>query len=162
MKAEINGVQITLTDEQVEQIRKHTEKPKNWWDEWMPDTSIGHYNVEFGINGYFAEFYTYFGNKDIKEICIFKREQAELMAKKVQIMIEMQNFASLRNDGWVANWEIENIKWGIEHVNCLFIIQHQIASNYFVLGIAVKSKKIAEEMLCIFGDRIKEVYNVQY
>ena len=34
--------------------------------------------------------------------------------------------------------------------------------NAFVFGVAVKSRKIAKEVLEEFGDRIKNIYNKQY
>lgn len=163
MKVEVNGVQITLSAEQLEQIRKQTEKPKHWWDEWMPIGEHTCFNLRIGVSENHIEDWDFVGDDEInRPIYFHTRKQAELMAKKVQLMIEMHNFASLRNDGWVADWFNDKIKFGIKVLHSGGFIDCYSLQNTFAFGIAVKSKKIAEEMLSIFGDRINEVYNTQY
>ena len=82
-------------------------------------------------------------------------------------MVEMHKFSELRNEGWVADWKDKNaLKWGIRADDYYCVAKSPVSSirfecNDFTFGIAVKSQTIAEEMLEIFGDRIKEIYNTQ-
>ena len=89
----------------------------------------------------------------------------ELYEEKALLMADMMHFAYARNDGWVPDWEIPSSKkWGVESEG----LEEEVYStsyfslNCFVFGIAVKSRKIAEEMLAEFGERIEKVYNKQY
>ena len=92
------------------------------------------------------------------------KDECVLLMNKVMLMQEMHAFAHVKNEGWVADWEdLSEEKFGILYstyegleVNC------SMGCNYFIFGIAVKSKEIAEEMLAEFGERVVEIYNKQY
>ncbi len=88
----------------------------------------------------------------------------ELLEKKVSLMADMMYFAYVRNEGWVPNWgDDEQDKYGLSIGNNreIYSISYCVY-NCFLFGIAVKSEKIAREMLVEFGGRIKEIYNKQF
>lgn len=87
---------------------------------------------------------------------------AQLIADKCTLMLEMHQFAYHNNDGWVADYRNnKQYKFGVRHLNNKFIVDSVLHQNILVFGIAVKSKELAEQMLSEFGDRIKQLYNVQ-
>ena len=91
------------------------------------------------------------------------REQAELIKEKARLMQEMHAFAHVRNGNWVPDWGNEcQKKYGILSRGAVIKVDYLIGYNSLIFGIAVKSRKIAEEMLEEFGERIKKVYNKQY
>jgi hypothetical protein len=88
----------------------------------------------------------------------------ELYEEKALLMEDMMHFAYVRNEGWVPNWgDDEQDKYGLSISNNreIYSISYYV-HNCFLFGIAVKSEKIAREMLVEFGGRIKEIYNKQY
>ena len=90
-------------------------------------------------------------------------EQAELIKEKMLLMQEMHAFAHVRNEGWVADWEDGGrMKYGIIQKGNKVEGYYFYHANSFVFGVAVKSKKIAEEMMEIFGERIEKFYNKKY
>lgn len=89
-------------------------------------------------------------------------EQAEQHAKKLNLYTEMQVFANFRNGDWVADWSDENQeKYGIDIHKCEFRLDYYKSLSSFIFNVAVKNKKIAQEMLEEFGDRIKECFNLK-
>lgn len=90
------------------------------------------------------------------------KEQAELVKEKMLLMQEVLAFAHVRNEGWEADWRGEGDKYGITMFEDGMAVERNISVNSFIFGISVKSKKIAEEMLRIFGERIKKYYSKQY
>jgi hypothetical protein len=81
---------------------------------------------------------------------------AELFAKKVDLMNRMNLFALIHNEGWKARWEGQRQeKWGITHNEDLdFNIERSDDFNLSVFGIAVKSEEIAKAMLEEFKDEL--------
>ena len=78
-------------------------------------------------------------------------------------MQEMHAFAHVKNEGWMPDWgDDDESKWGIAIYENKCLIENFYDVNYFIFGIAVKSREIAEEMLAEFGERIKRIYNKQY
>ena len=90
-------------------------------------------------------------------------EQATITKEKMLLMQEMLAFAYIKNGNWVADWTSKNQpKWGVFIYIDTPEVNWTINANNLVFGIAVESNEIAEEMLEIFGDRIKMFYNLQY
>lgn len=86
-----------------------------------------------------------------------------LYEEKALLMADMMHFAYVRNEGWVPDWgDDDESKWGIAIYENKCLIENFYDVNYFIFGIAVKSKEIAKEMLEEFGKRIEEIYNKQY
>lgn len=88
----------------------------------------------------------------------------ELYEEKALLMADMMHFAYVRNEGWVPNWgDNEQDKYGLSIGNNreIYSISYCVY-NCFLFGIAVKSEKIAREMLEEFGKRIERIYNKQY
>ena len=119
MKINVNGVQITLTKEQLEEVEK----------------------------------------QDV----LNRERQDKLIAKKCALMIEMHNFAYDVNEGWVADWEDMSFpKFGIGLSSGVARVTDLYNANGLCFGIAVKSKRLAQEMFEEFGDRVQEIYDIQY
>ena len=134
--------------------KEQLEPKKEWWKELEMEV----YAVFSNYKGFYGD--TIFGTRNPQHT--LTQQQAQILAKKFTLMQEMTRFRDLRNGDWVADFsDINQNKWGIifneskneTDYNCVF-------SNMFTFGIAVKSEEIAEEMQSIFGDRIKEVYNL--
>ena len=91
-------------------------------------------------------------------------EQAELIKEKMLLMQEMYAFAHVKNEGWIPDWgDLSKEKFGVLYSAYEGLeVECTMGCNYFIFGIAVKSREIAEEMLAEFGDRIKKIYNNQY
>lgn len=105
------------------------------------------------------------GNARPSKYLIHDKKLAEYLAEKLTLIQEMEVFAWLRNGNCKPNWyDIQKRKYGLvaQHKNdenCL-IVDFLQTTNNFLFGICVNSKEIANEMLKIFGDRIKAVlYN---
>lgn len=109
-----------------------------------------------------------------------QKDFAQLIAEKCTLMLEMHQFAYYNNDGWIPDWSTHRQdKFGIRHSTEIvfsqpttegFTVYHYnnrnsenatLHKNYFIFGISVKSRELAEKMLVEFGDRIKQLYNVQ-
>ena len=136
------------------------------WRYMLVDVKSSHYylGVEFdcslstrkfiGSSGFSKPIYS-FHNKT----------QAQLVADKVNLLIEMENWAYANNfqeDGklWVADWSDENQdKWGIEFLNGFDVCEY-ITCNALIFGIAVKDEETAKRMLEYFKDSLS-VYNKQ-
>ncbi len=87
----------------------------------------------------------------------------ELYEEKALLMADMMHFAYVRNEGWMPDWgDDDESKWGIAIYENKCLIENFYDVNYFIFGIAVKSKEIAKEMLEEFGKRIEKIYNKQY
>ena len=88
----------------------------------------------------------------------------ELYEEKTLLMADMMHFAYVRNEGWMPNWgNLSEEKFGVLYSAYEGLeVERTMGCNYFIFGIAVKSKEIAQEMLEEFGERIEEIYNKQY
>lgn len=89
----------------------------------------------------------------------FKNEsEVDKIIQKLELFAKMENFALVRNEGWVADWKSGEKKYGIvqEHEN--FVINHNVPFNVFVFNISVKSQEIAEEMYNLFSKELKSVF----
>lgn len=133
---------------------------KNKKDNWRDKLTKGDYVIGRGLNGLEA----WYGYNRLEAEHTFKtKEQAQLLADKMNLMQKMHAFAHARNDGWVPDWEDGNSKWGLTTDSFEGVrLDYYFNLNGFIFGIAVKSEEIAEEMLAEFGERIKEIYNKQY
>lgn len=90
------------------------------------------------------------------------KESAELVKDKMLLMQEMHAFAHAMNDGWLPNWnDYSQKKHGIIYER-IFKIVLLYCYNSFTFGIAVKSEKIAEQMLKEFGEKLENYYHKQY
>ena len=70
----------------------------------------------------------------------------------------MYNFCQLRNGENKIDWTDSNkYKYGVIYNKGLSVELYS-SFNTFVFGLALLSREHAEEMLSIFGDRIKAVY----
>lgn len=154
---------IKELEDQLNQLKELANKAdeNDWRDKLVqPDREGHHY-----IDGYTEHGYSisWENHSKIKPEHAFKTfEQAELMAEKMLLMQEMHAFAHVRNEGWEPDWESYSFKYGVSiYRNSAYVVE-RIDHNDFAFGVAVKSEKIAEEMLEVFGERVEKIYNRQY
>ena len=139
------------------------EKAREWYEGrefkemYMP---IG--NID-GIHA--VDISEYLGGKDMKgagfepQRVFDNMEQAVLATDYLNLFIEMYNFCQLRNGENKIDWSDCAVqKFGLVYQGNV-LVQKYTSVNVFVFGLAVLTKEHAEEMLSIFGDRIKEVYS---
>jgi hypothetical protein len=135
----------------------------NWEDKWVQPQNEVYYRIEDDTYTCLRTTRTNSGSARKPRHAFQTQEQADLMAEKCKLMVEMQNFAAVHNEGWKPNWSIGISKWGIAHnEDDSFIEEDYTTYNCFVFGITVKTKEIAEKMLEEFEERIKQFYNEQY
>lgn len=132
-------------------------------DDWRDKLTKGDYAVGATEDG----LSPWFGIHIKKAEHTFKeKEQAQLLAHKMNLMQEMYAFAHVKNEGWVPDWESGHIeRYGVFHEKYgVFKVRVRSRTTYnaFVFGVSVKSEAIAKEMLEEFGERIEEIYNKQY
>ena len=150
---------IAELKEDIEKLEAIINKKDNWREKLISDT--GNYSIIAGRKGF-----TYGKGFDRDKIeHTFKEENhAKIMANKMQLMQEMHSFAYVKNEGWIADWrDGRKNKFGILYnAHDEFEVRSIEWCNYFVFGVSVKSREIAEEMFEEFGGRIEEIYNKQY
>ena len=155
MKTKIEELEKRLAEIQAEIKALKKPEPKK---EWFEELEHGDYTFINKIGSGFSAY----RSSDYGVFHTFKtQQQAELMAKKCALMVEMHKFSELRNGDWVADYSDANQeKFGIRLTD-IFETTKRFECNDFCFGVSVKSRQIAEEMLSIFGDRINEIYNTQ-
>ena len=149
--------------DEIDRLQAIINKPDRWQDKLVqPDKEEYFYLMNYSRDGFRTAWSR--ESKRKPEHAFKTEEQAELIKEKMLLMQEMYAFAHVRNEGWVPDWDNgDQKKWGIFY-DALGRLQVYFNTwgNDFVFGIAVKSRKIAKEMLEEFGDRIKNIYNKQY
>ena len=159
-----NGVRELRED--IEELEEIINKPNRWQDALVqPGENENDYFYISGHerNGLDVIISSLKTNRK-PEHAFKTEEQAELIKEKILLMQEMHAFAHARNEGWVPDWNDGKVgKFGILY-NAYdeFEVLGSFWCNYFVFGISVKSMEIAVEMFEEFGERIKEIYNIQY
>lgn len=89
------------------------------------------------------------------------KEKIDNLSEKIQLLADMTEYADRVNDGWVPDWSRSDLKWGIYYDNIKLFHSDWFSCGHgaqFVFGIVVKSKKLAEQMLSKFKDRIEKYY----
>ena len=116
------------------------------------------------LNSVMSELEAIINKKDEWRDREINKDEYVLLANKVTLMQEMHQFAHVRNEGWLPDWESSHqTKWGLIYGGFVRLyLDNKYTSNNCIFGVAVKSREIAQEMLEEFGERISEVYNKQY
>ena len=154
---------IDAIKKELAELEAIVNKPEKWQDKLVQPTKEEYYYMA----GHALEGLTIYSNicstaKRKPEHAFKIQEQAELVKEKMLLMQEMLAFAHVRNEGKQFDWTDSTDKFGIQMTGGDLEIDNFYRANWFVFGIAVKSREIAEEMLEIFGERIEKYYNVQY
>lgn len=148
---------IREMEEEIKELETIINKKDNWKDKLTKSD----YVISGGLNG----LEPWHGFNRLKAEHTFKtREQAQLLADKMNLMQQMHAFAHVRNEGWVPDWDNgDQKKWGIFY-DALGRLQvyYNTWGNDFIFGLSVKSREIADEMAKEFGERIEKVYSKQY
>lgn len=99
-----------------------------------------------------------------KGIEFFKDKDKAIHAIEVlKLHLEMLRFAEVKNGDWKPDWTSNpHDKYGIEIYNGYLSPSKYSTHNVFIDQISFKSFGIAQEALEIFGDRIRELYNLKY
>lgn len=134
----------------------------NWEDKWIQPDNGNFYKIGTETSeGFESIFYSTTSTRKPRHA--FKtKEQADLMVEKCKLMVEMQNFAAVHNEGWTPMWGFDSNNYGIRVIESELFVTNFYSNNNFVFGVAVKSIGIAKKMLEEFGTRIKKYYNEQY
>lgn len=163
LEVEVNGnkIMITLTDDQIKQLQ--TPKKMEWYEEIEFDKNV--FMIDSKTRGgVYAHCFTDISSKPEHNKCIFNNlKQSIVAADYINLFIEMYNFCQLRNGNNKIDWSNGNkCKYGISHSMShrdIIYVSSWFKANEFIFGLAVLTQEHAEEMLSIFGDRIKEVYS---
>lgn len=149
-------------NEKIIELQAIINKPDRWQDSLVqPDKGQYFYLVSNTDKGLDVGLNSVFNRKP--EHAFRTQEQAELIKEKMLLMQEMHAFAHVRNQGWMPDWRnVGQVKHGIVQNGNDAEVDWFTHANFFVFGVVVKSKEIAEEMLDIFGERIEKFYNKQY
>jgi hypothetical protein len=134
----------------------------NWEDKWIQPQNVVFYRIEDDAYTCFNSKSTNSGSARKPRHAFQTENQANLMAEKCKLMVEMQNFAAVYNEGWTPMWGLDSNNYGIRVMESKLFVTNSSSYNNFVFGVTVKSKEIAEKMLEEFGARIKKFYNEQY
>lgn len=161
LAAEMLAKEVNELKTIIEELQNEPVEQEKWQDKLVQPCRDEHYYITtfhykgFSVNSAF--------NTERKPEHAFKtREQAELVKEKMLLMQEMLAFAHAKNEGWKPVWEDDSVKHGIRYKGDTLCPCSYYHANNFVFGIAVKSIKIAEEMLEIFRERIEKHYKNQY
>lgn len=151
---------IENMEQELQKLKKEALQEK-WQDKLVQPSKDKHYFItSFHYQAFSVNSAT---NTVRKPEHAFKtKEQAELVKEKMLLMQEMLAFAHARNDGWEPVWEDDSVKHGIRYKGDTLCPCSYYHANNFVFGIAVKSIKIAEEMLETFRERLEKYYKKQY
>jgi hypothetical protein len=97
------------------------------------------------------------------EHSFFSHEDAEFIREKCDLLIEMSNFAFIKNSNWQADWnDKEQKKYGIILKDGITNVNENDVFNLYVFGIALKNRVLALEMLDEFKIRIEKYFNKQF
>lgn len=151
---------IENMEQELQKLKKEALQEK--WQDKLVQPSKGEYYfiADAQERGFFVNSHI---NSERKPEHAFKtQEQAELVKERMLLMQEMLAFAHVRNEGWKPVWEDDSVKHGIRYKGDTLCPCSYYHANNFVFGIAVKSIKIAEEMLETFRERLEKYYKKQY
>ena len=166
INTEIDGksITITLTKEQLEEIKQQTE-PEKWQDKLVqPNKEDYYYLAQAKSTGELGIFISTCTPRK-PELVFETRQQAQLLADKCNLMIEMHNYAYAVNDGWIPDWNNNSqYKYGThsDYTGKIHSNNQRNTINDFLFGIVVNSHELAKEMLQEFGARLEKLYNQQY
>lgn len=157
-KIKINGQEFTI--EQLNELIEQAKEPQHWTEKLVQPIEEEYCYIEDDMDKCFHICKRKYSDR--KPQHAFKtEEQAQIVAEKCTLMVEMHNFAHAMNDGWIPDWDnLKETKFGLGFTGG-FQITNSNYYNYFLFGIAVKSQEIAEKMLKEFKDRL-EIYNQQF
>ena len=93
-------------------------------------------------------------------ISFLSQEDADFIADKAKLLIEMSNFSYAVNKDWQPDWndKIQN-KYGIVLKSGKAQVSENPVFNLYVFGIVVKTQALALEMLEEFKERIEFFFN---
>ena len=162
MEMHENGVRELRED--IEKLKAIIKKKDDWMEKLVDPKKDKHFYISTDITSrYGVDWLTPAECKRNAALLFREESHAKIMANKIQLMQEMHAFAHVRNEGWMPDWRnVGQVKHGIVQNGNDAEADWFTHANSFVFGVVVKSKKIAEEMLEIFGERIEKFYNKQY
>ena len=163
---EIFKKSVNESDKRIAELEAIINKKDDWRDKLVNPVTDKHFYISVDITSrYGVDWLKPMAGCNRNAALLFKeKSHAKIVANKIQLMQEMHAFAHARNEGWIANWGGgSEKKFGVLYNVCKgFEVSSSKVCNFFVFGIAVESKEIAQEMLEEFGERIEEIYNNQY
>lgn len=130
-------------------------------ENWENRVEGGIYVIDFNIDG-FVSRERYKEGEMVNRIRTFnKRKDSELLAEKMQLFLEMTQFAIVNNGDWEPDFENDAINIFGLHINVSNVVEvccSYITIDGYINQVVFKSEEIAQEALEEFGERIKELY----
>lgn len=97
------------------------------------------------------------------EYSFFSMEDAEFIREKCDLLVEMSNFAFVKNSNWKVDWNNkEQKKYGIILKDGVANVNENDIFNLYIFGIALKNRVLALEMLDEFKIKIEKYFNKQF
>lgn len=147
----------------LEEMKAEIERLENGWEMKCP--------YEEGDEYYFVSAnglvkYDSWDNYDFEKRAfaqgnIFKTQQeAELEAKRRNLLTRFRAFRDECNDGWTPDWtkNREKISLYYKHEDKIFYMDTSFIANTFNLFGYFKNKQDAQRAIDLFGDEIKELF----
>lgn len=149
-------------EDKIAELQAIINRPNRWQDALVqPEKEEYFHLMNSRDKGLVVDWCSGFNRKP--EYSFKTEEQAELIKEKMLLMQEMHAFAHVKNEGWMPDWgNGGQVKHGIVQKGNGVEVDWFTHANSFVFGVVVKSMKIAEEMIEIFGERIEKFYNKMY
>lgn len=153
MLTEQELINLGLSKEKIQElIHSKTKDLKPKWQDELPkvgeEASIFSFSLEREKVSFETEIQYAFNTKF----------SVSILAKKLDLLIRMSNFALIKNDGWEADWSDKNSpKYGLIIYNNE-VRAHANFHNIFVFGISFKTHEIADEAFNEFMNEIEEVF----
>ena len=97
------------------------------------------------------------------EYSFFSMEDAKFIREKCDLLVEMSNFAFVKNSNWEVDWNNkEQKKYGIILKDGVANVNENDIFNLYIFGIALKNRVLALEMLDEFKIKIEKYFNKQF
>lgn len=138
----IEGKDFTI-EHLKELIAKEETKP-NWREDFK---------------GRYCPYLDGFGNwicdKTTDECLNHYKEEEHVPVEKIALLCDMEEWARVHNDGWVADWnDGDQEKFGVGYDGYEFGVDTCVLQNSFIFQIALKNKRTAEKFYDEFKDRL--------
>lgn len=136
--------------QQIKELQEELDNIKEWplpyeTEHWARSLSNCHY--------YVSQFSPYGINQALT------KERCEQLYQKQRLMQDMYLWVDTFCPDWKPDWECEkDPKHGVLKRDCDIETEYYFTCNQFIFGISVPTRKLAEQMLEEFKDRINKWY----
>lgn len=152
---------IGVSQSQVKDIVKQFD-PEHWTNSLPQDdkNSFSLRQILFTPNAKNKKIFEVKYDESSPAQSFFSEEDADFIADKFELLMEMSNFSFAVNKDWTPDWDNSNqSKYGIVLKNGKAQVSENPIFNLYVFGIVVKTQKLGLEMLEEFKERIELFFN---